>query len=201
MSNAARKLDLDAEVGIIDLWDEDVELLPEAEWPTRPTRPTRFDGDTEGYADEAFEGFVMLSQDPAPANPVAFVLDPLPLEEHRRGMQDEPKDHVQEAIMMRFPGREVAMAFDSAAAILKARHDLVAYDTLNEEPSREIVELLLANEPPATCAILHREWRQALALLPGGDVPPRRDGCSGPPGPGQLLGTSGALNTLGEDKE
>ena len=196
MSNAARKLD-DAVFGIIDLWDEDVEMLPEAEWPTRP----RSMGPESGIEPEdAFDGFVMLSRDPAPASPDAFVLDPLPLEEHRRGMQDEPKDHVQEAIMSRFPGREVAIAFDAAAAILKVRHDLVAYETLAEEPPPEATELLLANEPPVSCAILHREWRQALALVRGAEEAQRQGECSGPPGPGQLLGTSGALRTNDQEE-
>jgi hypothetical protein len=153
-------------IGHIDLWDEDVELIPEEEWPTLD-EPLDMDPDFDLTDDVAveFEDCIMLPRDPAPVDPQAFVLDPLPLEAHRSAMQDEPVDQVQAAILMRFPGREVAQAFEQAVAILKVRHDIVAAETRDDEAGRSSLELLIRNEPPSDCSVLHREWRQALNLL------------------------------------
>lgn len=160
--NLARKQD---EMGIVDLWDEDVELVPEEEWPTLD-EPMAEDPDLDLTDDVPvqFEDCVMLPRDPAP-DPSRFVLEPLPLETHRAALQADASDSVQAAIMSRFPGREVAVAFDAAAAILKARHDLVAYETHGADPPREALEGLLANEPPQACPVLYREWRNALSQL------------------------------------
>jgi len=156
--NLARKID--DQVGHIDLWDEDVELLSAEDWPTL-TEPLQFAPRKERVE---LEDCIMLLPDPPP-DPCAFVLDPLPLDQHREALQSEVSDAVQAAIVIRLPGCEVAKSFESAAVILKVRHDLVSCQSRGCDPSRETLDLLVANEPPRSCPVLHREWRQALSAL------------------------------------
>ncbi len=158
--NLARTID--DQVGYIDLWDEDVELLSEEDWPTL-SEPVHFDP-TAGKGQLELEDCIMLLPDPPP-NPCAFVLDPLPLDKHREALQSEVSDSVQASIVTRLPGCEVAQSFEAAVVILKVRHDLVSCESRGCDPSRETLDLLVANEPPRSCPVLHREWRQALTAL------------------------------------